>query len=771
MSQDMMQTLSGSSLLSLSIGTLPAVKSGMSLDANPFASQLALMSGTEASVAGMLAPAAVLPGAGEGAFAATLADVAVPAQPSTLAVDGAANILPRAAATSIVPVPVAPAAPVVAPLPEEASASQLIEAALTGAATIAPAPAAPAATPAQAKTPAAPSTEPEASSLPLQAGTQTQTQMPVTVQPLPHAAEVPHLRNLIRADAPMPIQAQLPAEAEPVAADSVSPAAPRPRSRAENSDETIQLETPIVQALPLAIAPVQAPRPETPVTDLGTTRIAAEAAPEAPRQPAALHEAAGPVQPAARAPINDPLATAQAPLGQAAAAAIDPAALAPLAPAPLAVTAESVAQVDQPISVETAAPTTLSAEPPHGRKARLAQAPVEPVQPAIVQPMPMAAVADAPVVLAPVVSEAVAAPIDTLASRAARSAPAQHPGIPAPAAAAPQTGQLISPAPDQAAATLPAPAAPLVQAVEQNVTAAAPTSPQGVAQPGSQVQAQAQIQPQPAAPAQVVEAAEAAPMAMTAPAQAQTAAPAARTNATRAPISAPARRMVEGAVQSPRPAEALSALFDLADPGIQPAISSLNAEQGVGQSIEAVPPAWAAALNAVSPQVQQPATVGAPLGAANPAQVPVHNLAFDAGFVAGIESQIARLADGGQMVKIQVMPEHLGRIDIEMLAGPERDQVRIVTEHDAVRDTLVSSQHRLEQDLRANGQRNAEVTVELRQQSPGTQNGSAQQQQQRGQFGAESASARDAAQRANTSDGQADTAPAPRRPRGNVRYA
>ena len=762
MSQDMMQTLSGSSLLSLSIGTLPAVKSGMSLDANPFASQLALMSGTEASVAGMLAPAAVLPGAGEGAFAATLADVAVPAQPSTLAVDGAANILPGTAATSIVPVPVAPAAPVVAPLPEEASASQLIEAALTGAATIAPAPAAPVATPAQAKTPAAPAAEPEAPSLPLQAGAQT---------PLPHAADVPHLRNLIRADAPMPIQAQLPTEAEPVAADGVSPSAPRPRSRAENSDETIQLETPIVQALPLAIAPVQAPRPETPVTDLGTTRIAAEAAPEAPRQPAALHEAAGPVQPAARAPINDPLATAQAPLGQAAAAAIDPAAPAPLAPAPLAVTAEAGAQVDQPISVETAAPTTLSAEPPHGRKARLAQAPIEPVQPAIVQAMPMAAVVDAPVVPAPVVSEAVAAPIDTLAPRAARSAPAQHPGIPAPAAAAPQTGQLISPAPDQAAATLPAPAAPLVQAAEQNATAAAPTSPQGVAQPApqAQAQAQAQIQPQPAAPAQVAEAAEAAPMAMTAPAQAQTAAPASRNNATRAPISAPARRMVEGAVQSPRPAEALSALFDLADPGIQPAISSLNAEQGVGPSIEAVPPAWAAALNAVSPQVQQPATVGAPLGAANPAQVPVHNLAFDAGFVAGIESQIARLADGGQMVKIQVMPEHLGRIDIEMLAGPERDQVRIVTEHDAVRDTLVSSQHRLEQDLRANGQRNAEVTVELRQQSPGTQNGSAQQQ--RGQSGAESASARDGAQRANTSDGQADTAPAPRRPRGNVRYA
>ncbi|MBA3998937.1 MAG: hypothetical protein C0466_17490, partial [Candidatus Accumulibacter sp.] len=181
---------------------------------------------------------------------------------------------------------------------------------------------------------------------------------------------------------------------------------------------------------------------------------------------------------------------------------------------------------------------------------------------------------------------------------------------------------------------------------------------------------------------------------------------------------------------------------------------------------EAVPPAWAAALNAVNAQTQPVTGAAAPQAAAQ-TQLPVHNLAFDAGFVVGIESQIAKLVDGGQMVKIQVMPEHLGRIDIEMLAGPERDQVRIVTEHDAVRDTLVSSQHRLEQDLRSNGQRNTEVTVELRQQSPGTQNGSAQQQQQRGQSGAESASARDAAQRQPSAEQTSDANPAPRRPRGN----
>jgi len=121
------------------------------------------------------------------------------------------------------------------------------------------------------------------------------------------------------------------------------------------------------------------------------------------------------------------------------------------------------------------------------------------------------------------------------------------------------------------------------------------------------------------------------------------------------------------------------------------------------------------------------------------------------------------------MVRMQISPEHLGRIDIEMLAGPERDHVRITTEHDAVRDTLVQSQVRLEQDLRNSSQRNADVTVELRQQSPGTQGGSPQQQ--RGQSGQDAGSARDALARQAAPDAQTESTPAQRRLRGNVRYA
>ena len=97
MSQDMMQALSGSSLLSLSIGTLPAGKPGMTLDANPFASQLALMTGSDAAVAGMAPPVAASQAEGEGAFAAALADIGEGAPAATPSGGPAAPALPKIA--------------------------------------------------------------------------------------------------------------------------------------------------------------------------------------------------------------------------------------------------------------------------------------------------------------------------------------------------------------------------------------------------------------------------------------------------------------------------------------------------------------------------------------------------------------------------------------------------------------------------------------------------------------------------------------------------
>jgi flagellar hook-length control protein FliK len=740
MSQDMMQALSGSSLLSLSIGTLPAVKPGMNLDANPFASQLALMTGTDGSVAGMIAPVAVAQGTGEGAFAATLADLGEPAPVAAPSAEPAQPVLPEPANLAV-----APQAPIVVALPEEASTSQLIEAALSGAATINQAPRAHD-MPRTAPTVTQPLEDAGVAALPEQA----KAQPALTVQPLPHASDVPHLKKLIRADAPMPIRAQIEADAETEAAVAApaSPVAAHLREAVERADTSVAGDTVPLQAPVIAVAPV-APRPEAPATDLETTGIAADASLEAPRHAAAPQVAATPRQTADNA-------------------------------RPAIITPEAVA-----------AQPEVTSEAPHVRKTRIMRETVEPVpsngsDAPIVTAGPATVAQTAPVASepAPLAATAPAATQRAIADRApVRPSVAQAEAAPAPIA--PQSLEIQSAAqPVMAQAPVEAAAAqPVVEASQmvgdtlatgdsapaaatQPLTASAPATvrplPNAAApiEPRQQATAPQVTVPTATAP-DASRVAQAAPMAMAAPAQPQ---------APRPQASAAVRRTIDTAVQAPRSADLRSAIMERTEASVESAVSSLAAEPAAPMVSEAVPPAWAAALNAVNAQVQQMTGAAAPQGTAQ-AQLPVHNLAFDAGFVAGIESQIAKLVDGGQMVKIQVMPEHLGRIDIEMLAGPERDQVRIVTEHDAVRDTLVSSQHRLEQDLRSNGQRNPEVTVELRQQSPGTQNGSAQQQQQRGQSGAESASARDAAQRQPSADQTSDANPAPRRPRGNVRYA
>ncbi len=803
MSQDMMQALSGSSLLSLSIGTLPAVKPGMNLDANPFASQLALMTGTDGSVAGMIAPVAVAQGAGEGAFATTLADLGEAAPVAPPSGEPVRVTLSEATRPAV-----ALQAPVVVAVPEEASASQLIEAALSGAATITQAPRAHD-LPHTAPTVTLPMEGTEAAAL----AEQTGAQPALTVQPLPHASEVPHLRNLIRADAPMPIRAQIQAEAE-TGADIAAPATPvavHLREHGESADKPVAGETMPLQAPVIAVAPA-APRPEAPVTDLETTGIAADASLEAPRHAAApkvadqpkavpvAHSAAAPQVAATPLQPADKAAAIVSPQIQSAQPMVDPAIAAQpqlaaslVAPNVEASPVTPSADIAQPEPVASAgARPDPTQQAPHVRKAKIMRETVEPVQShgpdaPIVQPIATAAAAPAaPVAAEPaaIAATSPAAPQRTVTDRAPVSAPVSHaepgaaPIAPRSLETPPAAQPVVAQAPVAAVAAQPvAEAAPVVG----ETPAAGDGAPAAAAQPlaaGTPATARplpnaaAPIEPrqQPTAPQVTVptatapdasRVAQAAPMAMAAPAQPQ---------APRPQASAPVRRTLDTAVQAPRSADLRSAIMERTEASIESAVSSLAAEPAAPIVSEAVPPAWAAALNAVNAQTQPVTGAAAPQAAAQ-TQLPVHNLAFDAGFVVGIESQIAKLVDGGQMVKIQVMPEHLGRIDIEMLAGPERDQVRIVTEHDAVRDTLVSSQHRLEQDLRSNGQRNTEVTVELRQQSPGTQNGSAQQQQQRGQSGAESASARDAAQRQPSAEQTSDANPAPRRPRGNVRYA
>ncbi|MDM7927750.1 flagellar hook-length control protein FliK [Blastomonas fulva] len=625
MSQDMMQALSGSSLMSLSVGTLPAVKSGMMLDANPFASQLAQMTGPDAAMGDTGAAGAAVAGAGDSGFALALALLPAPV-----------------AVAQAVPLAEAPEIPA---LPEDASPTAIIEAVLGGVMK-------PAAAPVAASAPIAaeaPVTQAAAAVL----APQTPALRQITPQALPEAVA-----------------------AEDIAAD---PHTARPRRTARLDEPVAGAADAVPLAAPAIEAVVPAPvRPEASAPDTGSVPFAISARP---------------------APV-----TGSVPAAKAADTVTDAAPQGVAPRAPLMAGDDIVQTQAQPVTQPQALAQTQAVQLP----------------------------AEAPQTVAASSLQSDAVQSGAVGSNAETTAPA-------PTAQA-QPGRGVTAERASAPVAIPAsPAkteAPKVAPEQAPVTDAAATA--EIILPG-----QIPLQP-----------------------QRSTATPASRTA-----VSAAGQRAIQAAAQAARPAQALSALFDLADPSAHP-VSAASMLDAVGaKTAEAVPPSWAAALNAVvAPAIAntvQGLTAPVATGAAQAA--PLETLAFDAGFVGNVETQIARVVGGGQMVRMQISPEHLGRIDIEMLAGPERDHVRITTEHDAVRDTLVQSQVRLEQDLRANNQRSADVTVELRQQSPGAQGGSAQQQ--RGQSGQEAGSAREALARQTTADPQAETSPAQRRARGNVRYA
>jgi hypothetical protein len=704
MSQDMVQARTGSSLLSLSVGTLPAVKAGMMLDANPFASQLALMTGTDAAMGGGVSVGVGASGTADAAFALALAqvDATAGAAPQTLPLAKAAPVAPEAVALTDMPA-----------LPDDASPHQIIEAVL--------------------------GTAPDTQTLAPDAATVAAPATSATIRTLPQASP-----DAVTTDE--------------TAAD-VAPARPRratkPDAPVANAAYAAPVAAPMIE--PAAPAPV---RPHTNAPDNGNVRTALNATParasvEMP-QPAAV---------SANTPANVP--------DNAAAITPDVAPKASAAVAPSALTPVSATQGRNGLTkaaaqLEGGAPVqqiTAPQTPGEGRTAAPAAA-----IPAVTPATPGAA----PEVTAAIRAETTVHAEGALAQAPQAQTPQGYFAGPQTVVTSAQSG-LVAAAPAAPPAAGPSAPADPVQTVAVAAAAAEPVS----AQPQS---AQPQSTgPMPAEPAPAQNAA--AVVASTLVQPGQTAAPRTTVTTPRGVASTITPRALQAAVQSARPAQALGALFDLGDaaaqplsePMSQPMSQLLGSDAIAAMPAETIPPSWAAALNAVVAPSAANAAFGlaAPAASANAQATPMETLAFDAGFIGNVETQIARVAGGGQMVRMQIMPEHLGRIDIEMLAGPERDHVRIVTEHDAVRDTLVQSQVRLEQDLRNNGQRSADVTVELRQQSPGTSAnlGGGAAQQQRGQSGQEGTSGRDGLSRQTAADAATDAQSAPRRPRGNVRYA
>lgn len=727
MSGDMMQALSGSSLLSLSFGTLPAVKAGMNLDANPFASQLALMTGPDAAIGSGVARVAST----DGLFALTLSDAgdtslapAAPAGNSTAipAVDLTALPAGGQPAPAELPAPVAtPRAAEIAALPENATPNEILEAVLNGT------------VPAAAKTKPAPVTQPV-----VDQSVASVAAKPVMAPPVANAAPVDEVAT--------PVVADLAEDGEAVA-DTLSDAQPLGQRlrRAAKPAET----APVATSDPVVIAPVIAPvavpmasTPDAPAPETGTTRIAVSAAP-------ATAVARGMADGTTARPLPE-----AAPLAEAS----------PVATAPMAGT---------PISAPVQPQGAGRAAPPAPIAAPRTQAEIVPGD------MPVAA--SAPVAALPAQAIDLADPRSTLVHTAPQTATAQT------SAGQIATTPLTSAQPTRGAA--PTSSIAPVSVAEGAPAGSASIAPVPVPVPAPAMASAPAVDAAPVAavvtPALVpdasVDAAPAAPPGVAMPAAAigavQTMTTVSRPAgpAPRAVAGASVHRLVQAAVQSGQPAPELATLLGLDGTAAEIAPGEGLAEAAALLRTDAVQPSWVSALNAVTTPTagngQGVQAVTAALANVAAPQAPLETLAFDAGFIGNIETQISRVANGGQMVRMQIMPEHLGRIDIEMLAGPDRDQVRLVTENDTVRDTLIQSQVRLEQDLRQNGQRNTDVTVELRQQSAGAQGGSAQQQQPRGQGGTDPSSARDTQQRQNTAAANEPQTPAQRRPRGNVRYA
>lgn len=150
-------------------------------------------------------------------------------------------------------------------------------------------------------------------------------------------------------------------------------------------------------------------------------------------------------------------------------------------------------------------------------------------------------------------------------------------------------------------------------------------------------------------------------------------------------------------------------------------------------------------------------------------------IAFDAGFIDAMGEQIAMAASSGAPVRLIVNPEHLGRIDIEIQPDMDsgQDKIRLTADNESVRQTLASSQARLEADLKQNGQR-ADVQVELRGQTAGSQGQSLSSQMAGGQPEQQSRDRATASQGSPTNDFQRGPDAAPRSAPGrdnSIRYA
>lgn len=107
----------------------------------------------------------------------------------------------------------------------------------------------------------------------------------------------------------------------------------------------------------------------------------------------------------------------------------------------------------------------------------------------------------------------------------------------------------------------------------------------------------------------------------------------------------------------------------------------------------------------------------------------VLDTASDDQWIAQLAADIAATKSDKGELSFRLMPRHLGRLDVSMLAGDEGVTLRLDTQHEATAAIVQSAQPRLVEDLRQQGVRVAEAQVTHTPAEAGRQ----QMQQQQGQ--------------------------------------
>ena len=160
-------------------------------------------------------------------------------------------------------------------------------------------------------------------------------------------------------------------------------------------------------------------------------------------------------------------------------------------------------------------------------------------------------------------------------------------------------------------------------------------------------------------------------------------------------------------------------------------------------------PALAAAEPSMAVLFTQPATSAAGIAeAAKPVIVAERtlDLTSDDAWIEQLASDIAATKSATNEVSFRLMPRHLGRLDVAMMAGDEGVTVRMDTQNEAAATIVAAAQPRLVEDLRQQGVRVADAQVNCTPNETGRQS----------QHGQGRAPAPDAAHLIETADDRAD---------------